>query len=361
MTSSTPDALWAAPALRALRPSAITCTDLVRGPLLNGCSLAVPVGHAPARRGRAGRVGLDAGAHPRRAVASAARPNRDRGPQRPTADGWGRRVAYLGPEPGIHAWMTPREALELAARLLRLPATEAARRIERALAWVRISAEAADRPVGRSGPPLLQRTGLAAALIADPEVLILDEPLRALEAHERARLLRLPGRGGRWCSPAAIRQARRACRRTWRSCAGGWRCWLRPRAGGRGADALDAGHRRPRGDAAPGCAPSRQAPARHGEPGRHRGPARHARAVDDVPAAARADRGGRCRCRRRAPARAAGGGHGSAGHRPGACVGGGRRGRGVVVRRGATLRARRLADHPLRARALPISSAGTGH
>jgi ABC-type sulfate/molybdate transport systems ATPase subunit len=35
---------------------------------------------------------------------------------------------------------------------------------------------------------------LAAALIADPEVLLLDEPLRALEAEERARLLRLPGR-----------------------------------------------------------------------------------------------------------------------------------------------------------------------
>ncbi len=194
MTSSTPDALWGAPALRALRPSAVTCTDLSRGRLLDGCSLAVPVGM------RLLLVGQPESAASMlvRILAGLSRPQRGRieiaGLTDPTADGWGRRVAYLGPEPGIHAWMTPREALELAARLLALPATEAARRVERALAWVRIPAASVDRPVGRSGPPLLQRTGLAAALIADPEVLLLDEPLRALEARERASLLRLPGR-----------------------------------------------------------------------------------------------------------------------------------------------------------------------
>ena len=194
MTSSTPDALWGAPALRALRPSAITCTQLVRGRLLDRCSLAVPVGM---RLLLVGQPEASASMLVR-ILAGLSRPQRGRieiaGLTDSTADGWGRRVAYLGPEPGIHAWMTPREALELAARLLALPASEAARRAERALAWVRIPAHLVDRPVGRSGPSLLQRTGLAAALIADPEVLLLDEPLRALEAHERARLLRLPGR-----------------------------------------------------------------------------------------------------------------------------------------------------------------------
>ena len=112
----------------------------------------------------------------------------------PSRDGWARRVAHLGPEPGIHHWMTPREALNLAARLLDFPASESARRIERAVTWARIPAAALDRPVRRGGPPLVQRTGLAAALIADPEVVLLDEALRGLESHERARLLRLPGR-----------------------------------------------------------------------------------------------------------------------------------------------------------------------
>jgi ABC-type multidrug transport system ATPase subunit len=133
-----------------------------------------------------------------RVLAGLSRPDSGRveiaGMTDPSRDGWGRRIAHLGPDPGIHAWMTPREALALAADLLELPPSEAGRRIERALAWARIPTAAADHPVRRGGPPLFQRTAFAAALIADPEVLLLDEPLRALEAHERSRLLRLPGR-----------------------------------------------------------------------------------------------------------------------------------------------------------------------
>lgn len=107
--------------------------------------------------------------------------------------GWARRVAYLGPEPGIHRWMTPREALALAADLLGLGPAVAEERIDRALGWVGIGPTAADRPLSREGAAMVQRTGLAAALLADPEVLLLDEPLRALETIERTRLLRLPG------------------------------------------------------------------------------------------------------------------------------------------------------------------------
>jgi ABC-type multidrug transport system ATPase subunit len=194
VTSSTPDALWAAPALRALRPSAITCTDVSRGRLLDRCRLTVPVGMRLLLVGQPEQ----AASMLVRILAGLSRPRRGEieiaGLSDQTAGGWGGRMAHLGPDPGIHDWMTPREAVALAARLLDLPPGEADRRVERALAWVRIPADVADRPVGRGGPPLLQRTGLAAALMADPEVLLLDEPLRALEANERSRLLRLPGR-----------------------------------------------------------------------------------------------------------------------------------------------------------------------
>ena len=194
LASSTPDALWSAPSVRLLRPAAVSCTDLGRGRLLDRCSISVPVG-----------VRLLVVAQPDesastllRILAGLTRPSRGRmeiaGMADPSAHGWGRRIAYVGPEPGIPAWMTPREALALAAGLLELPAAEASRRTERALAWARVSPDAVDQPVRRGGPPLLQRTGLAAALLADPEVLLLDEPLRGLEAEERARLLRLPGR-----------------------------------------------------------------------------------------------------------------------------------------------------------------------
>ena len=194
LASSTPDALWSAPSVRLLRPAAVSCSNLGRGRLLDGCTIEVPVG-----------ARLLVVAEPEasastllRILAGLSRPDRGRieiaGLTDPSTEGWGRRVAYLGPDPGIHAWMTPREALELAARLLELSPAEAARRTESAMAWARVPPDAADRPVGRGGPPLLQRTGLAAALIAEPEVLLLDEPLRALDAEERSRLLRLPGR-----------------------------------------------------------------------------------------------------------------------------------------------------------------------
>lgn len=193
LTSSTPDALWGAPALRTLRPTAIAARDLTRGRLLDRCTLSVPVGM------RLLVVGdPEASASMLlRVLAGLSRPSGGRvelaGLQEPSIDGWGSRVAFVGPEPGIHQWMTPREALALTASLLRLSDADAARRIDRAFAWVRIPPSDVNLAVKRGGPPLAQRVGLAAALIADPEILLLDEPLRALEEHERARLLRLPG------------------------------------------------------------------------------------------------------------------------------------------------------------------------
>jgi ABC-type multidrug transport system ATPase subunit len=194
VSSSTPDALWSAPSLRLLRPTAITCTNLVRGRLLDRLTLSVPVGMRllVASDPEAGGSTL------LRVLAGLSRAERGRveiaGLSDSSRQGWGRRVAYLGPEPGIRSWMTPREALRLAADLLGLPSGDVEGRIGRVLSWVGIAASAADVPVGRGGPALLQRAGLAAALVGNPEVLLLDEPLRSIDAAERARLLRLPGR-----------------------------------------------------------------------------------------------------------------------------------------------------------------------
>jgi ABC-2 type transport system ATP-binding protein len=194
LTSSTPDALWSAPSLRLLKPAAVVCADLSRGSDLAGCSLSVPAG---------GRLLLvsdpDSSASTLlRVLAGLARPEGGRiriaGSTESGPDGWGRRVAYVGPNTGLHTWMTPSEALRLAGDLLDLPADESARRAERAIAWARIPLRDLARPMSRGGIALQQRTALAAALIGDPEVLLLDEPLRALDAEERHRLLRLRGR-----------------------------------------------------------------------------------------------------------------------------------------------------------------------
>ena len=194
LTSSTPDALWSAPPLRVLRPAAVSCTGLCRGRELDHCSLSVPPG---ARLLLVSEPDSTASTL-LRVLAGLWRAERGHieiaGSDDPTTDGWARRVAYLGPDTGIHSWMTPVEALHLAGELLGLTADETARRVERAIAWTRIPAAAASQPMRRGGEPLQQRTGLAAALIGDPEVLLLDEPLRAIDAHERLPLLRLPGR-----------------------------------------------------------------------------------------------------------------------------------------------------------------------
>ena len=110
----------------------------------------------------------------------------------PSAEGWFRRIAYVGPEPALHAWMTPREILHLASRLLELDGSTAARRLDEVVERARIPPASLDRPVRRAGADLAQRTGFAAALLGDPDVLLLDDPLRALDGPERSRLLALP-------------------------------------------------------------------------------------------------------------------------------------------------------------------------
>jgi ABC-2 type transport system ATP-binding protein len=107
--------------------------------------------------------------------------------------GWRRRVAYLGPESGFYEWLSPWEVLDLAGRLAGYEPADRLRRIEAAVERYRLG-PGLRRPVSRGGPALAQKVGLAAALLTDPEVLLLDDPLRSLDPTERARLLDIPGR-----------------------------------------------------------------------------------------------------------------------------------------------------------------------
>jgi ABC-2 type transport system ATP-binding protein len=165
-----------------------------RGSGLDGLDLRVPVGarlllvgdpDAAATllvRILAGLSHRDAG---RISIAGTQRP--DGSPQ-----GWGRRIAFVGPETGLYPWMSAAEALDLSARLALLDPATARRRIAEAAERWGLGA-VLHRPMRRVGLAHIQRTAMAAALLGDPEVVLLDEPLRAVDPDERILLLRLPG------------------------------------------------------------------------------------------------------------------------------------------------------------------------
>jgi ABC-type multidrug transport system ATPase subunit len=182
--SSTPDALWNDPAVRRLRPAAVLCRGLSHGTLLHELDLVVPVGWRlliVARPEAAGRDLL-------RVIGGLARPRagsvRLAGLDPAATQRAGGLVSYVGSETGLYPWMTPREVLTLAARLV----AAGAERIEPLLARYGLLA-AADRPMRRSGAGVRQRTALAAAMISDPQVLLLDEPLAAMDMADRRPLL----------------------------------------------------------------------------------------------------------------------------------------------------------------------------
>ncbi len=198
LTSSTPDALWASRSVRTLKPAAVVCEGVsrrLRGQrLLDDLTMVVGVGSRLLVASRpeqsasmllrvlAGLSRVQAGVV---RLAGVARP--DSSPA-----GWARRVGYVGPEAGIYPWMTPREVLTLAGRIAEYEPKETRRRIDGVAVAYRITGQL-DKPIRRGGEPLAQRVALASAMLTEPEVLLLDEPLRAVEPEERARLLTIPG------------------------------------------------------------------------------------------------------------------------------------------------------------------------
>ena len=93
-------------------------------------------------------------------------------------------IGYLPEDPRFYSWMTAYEMLE------HLGSGISRGRIAEMLEWVGL-ADAAGRRVGGFSRGMRQRLGIGAALIRNPDVLILDEPSSALDPEGRSDVLRL--------------------------------------------------------------------------------------------------------------------------------------------------------------------------
>jgi ABC-2 type transport system ATP-binding protein len=98
------------------------------------------------------------------------------------------RIGYLPEEPAFYPWLTPREYLDMLGRLHHLDNSSRAVRVKELLELVNL-ADAGKRHIAGFSHGMRQRLGLAAALIHKPEVLLLDEPVSALDPSGRKEVL----------------------------------------------------------------------------------------------------------------------------------------------------------------------------
>ncbi|GAB2494680.1 ABC transporter ATP-binding protein [Promicromonospora xylanilytica] len=103
------------------------------------------------------------------------------------------RIGYVFQSFGLVPVLSAAENVEVPLRLRRTPPAERAERVAAALDAVGLSGHAKQRPYELSGGQQ-QRVGIARALVADPEVLLADEPTGQLDSGTAAVVMELLAR-----------------------------------------------------------------------------------------------------------------------------------------------------------------------
>ena len=90
------------------------------------------------------------------------------------------RTGFLPEAPYFHKFLTGRELVQYCARLSGVPSDQVNDAVEASLDLAAMT-EAASRPIGTYSKGMLQRIGLAQAIVHDPELVILDEPTAGVD------------------------------------------------------------------------------------------------------------------------------------------------------------------------------------
>ena len=99
-----------------------------------------------------------------------------------------RRIGFVPEEDAVYGHLSTRQLVRYAAELSRCDASS--RAVDHAIARVNMQ-DAADRPIAEYSKGMRQRAKVAAALVSEPDLLVLDEPLNGADPMQRAVLIGL--------------------------------------------------------------------------------------------------------------------------------------------------------------------------